>query len=160
MYEKNVDGEIIEMTCRELGASKVMELEGSLYYVEFAIAGCCVLSYTFNVNGQNDYRLQRLQPYPFVHDLLNKEEDVINLIKKDLARFRNAAKSSNFERFIDVLNALTAIGDDMDDLFLNFNVDRDALTGIAEHIEKIRDHIAEVRLGSKTLIAPFPHEDV
>lgn len=159
MYEKNVDGEIIEMTCRELGASKVMELEGSLYYVEFAIAGCCTLSYTFNINGQNDYRLQRLQPYPFAHGLLKKEEDIISLIKRDLARFRNAAKSSNFQKFIETLNGLIAIGDDMDDLFLNFNVDRDALTGIAEHIEKIREHIAGVRQNSKTLVTPSPDED-
>jgi hypothetical protein len=148
MYQNDIDGEIIEMTCRQLGASKVEELEGSLYYIEFPVKDCCTLSYTFNTNRKSDYHLQRIQPYPFAHDPIKDEEDVIEFIKKDLARFRNAAKSTNFMTFVDSVNKLITIGERMDDLFLNFNVDKEAVNDIAEHINDIEAHICKVKNGS------------
>lgn len=154
MYESMIDGEIIEMTSRQLGASKVEELSGSLYYIEFPINDCCTLSYTFNVNKKNQYHLQRIEPYPFAHDPIKGEEDVIAFIKKDLARFRNAAKSSNFDNFVNAVNKLISIGEQMDDLFLNFNVDKNALSEIGLHLDKIEAHIAKVKQCSTELEVP------
>lgn len=154
MYESMIDGEIIEMTSRQLGASKVEELSGSLYYIEFPVTDCCTLSYTFNINNKNQYRLQRIKPYPFAHDPIKREEDVIAFIKKDLARFRNAAKSSNFDHFVKAINKLISIGEQMDDLFLNFNVDKKALSEIALHLDQIEAHIAEVKQCSVELQVP------
>lgn len=154
MYESEIDGEIIEITCRQLGASKVEELEGSLYYIEFPVKDCCILSYTFNINNKNDYQLQRIKPYPFAHDSIKKEEDVIAFVKKDLARFRNAAKSTNFKDFINAVNKLIIIGEEMDDMFLNFNVDKKAIDDIAEHLGMIEEHISEIKNNSRGIIAP------
>jgi len=158
MYESMIDGEIIEMTSRQLGASKVEELTGSLYYIEFPVNHCCTLSYTFNVNNKNQYHLQRIEPYPFAHDPIKGEEDVIAFIKKDLARFRNAAKSSNFDNFVNAVNTLISIGEQMDDLFLNFNVDKKALSEIALHLSQIEEHIAKVKQCSVELEVPCTEE--
>ena len=37
MYINNVDCDIIEMTCRQLGASQVRKIHGTLYIFEFDI---------------------------------------------------------------------------------------------------------------------------
>lgn len=158
MNPNDIDGEIIEMTSRQLGASKVEELEGSLYYIEFPVTDCCTLSYTFNINDKNEYHLQRIEPYPFAHDPIKGEEDVIAFIKKDLARFRNAAKSNNFEKFVESVNKLITIGEQMDDLFLNFNVDKKAIEDIARHLDKIEAHIAEVKGGCVEIEIIFEEE--
>ncbi len=146
MYHE-VDAQIIEMTCRQLGATTIRKVDGSLFFYEFAITDEISLSYFFNVNEKNEYNLHRVKPYRFTHATIHSENEVIEFIKKDLARFRNAANSRNFRKFIDTVNDIYTIGEAMDDLFLNFNVSKDALHEIDKEIMDINEKIDKLRPG-------------
>lgn len=145
MFINNVNCDIIEMTCRQLGATQVRKINGSLYHFEFDINPNFKLSYSFNVNQKNEYSLRRIQPYSFFRGKITTVREVIDLVKSDLARFRNAANSTNFKDFIETVNEIHAIGEDMDHLFLNFNVDKEALIAIQEELKIIRSHIDKVK---------------
>ena len=152
MYSNCIDCEIIEMTCRQLGAKEIRRIEGTLYYYEFDITDDCSLSYYFNVNDKNEFNLHRIKPYRFTHTIIQSEEEVINYIKADLARFRNAANSTNFKKFVSTVNRLTAIGAAMDDLFLNFNVDKESLADIDEQLKNITRDIDRIKNDSEEIV--------
>lgn len=147
----NIDCEIIEMTCRQMGAKEIRRVDGALYYYEFEIVEGCDLSYFFDVNDKNEYNLHRIKPYRFSHTTIHSEKEVIAFIKADLARFRNAANSTNFRDFVATVNDVTAVGEGMDDMFLNFNVDRDALKDISDRLKGILAAIEKVKEESKAI---------
>ena len=148
MYINNVDCDIIEMACRQLGASAVRKIHGTLYIFEFDIGKGHKLSYSFNVNHKNEYHLQRIRPYPFLRGSITTAREVTNFIKTDLARFQNAVHSSNFAELIATEKELLAVGQDIDSLFLNFNVNRPAIEGIKEELSRIRRLIEKVKESS------------
>lgn len=145
MIINNVNCDIIEMTCRQLGATQIRKINGSLYQFEFDINPDFNLSYSFNVNHKNEYSLRRIQPYSFFKGKITTAREVIDLVKSDLARFRNAANSTNFKEFIETVNEIHAIGEDMDHLFLHFNVDKEALSSIREELKIIRGQINKAK---------------
>lgn len=145
MFSNTVDCDIIEMTCRQMGAENIKKINGTLYYFEFDINEKYKLSYTFNVNSKNEYRLRRIEPYAFFRGNIDSASKVIELMKSDLARFRNAANSSNFETFVKTVNEIHAIGEEMDDMFLNFNVDKEALNAIKDQLQTVQNQINGVK---------------
>ena len=151
MYFNNVNCDIIEMACRQLGATRVSKINGSLYHFEFDIGSDCKLSYSFNVNHKNEYSLRRTAPYYFFKGKITTVREVIDLVKSDLARFKNAANSTNFAEFIETINEIHAIGEDMDHMFLHFNVDKEALSAIRDELKIIRGQIDKVKTDAEKI---------
>ena len=151
MYINNVNCDIIEMACRQLGATKVSKINGSLYQFEFDIGTDCKLAYSFNVNHKNEYSLHRTAPYSFFKGKIATAREVIDLVKSDLARFKNAANSTNFAEFIETINEIHAIGEDMDHMFLHFNVDKEALSAIRDELKIIRGQIDKVKTDAEKI---------
>ena len=96
------------------------------------------MAYSFNVNHKNEYSLHRTAPYSFFKGKIATAREVIDLVKSDLARFKNAANSTNFAEFIETINEIHAIGEDMDHMFLHFNVDKEALSAIRDDLNRRR----------------------
>lgn len=148
MLINHVNCDIIEMTCRQMGASVVRKIQGTLYIFEFDINENYKLSYSFNVNHKNEYHLHRLEPYPFLRTSITTAREVTDFIKSDLARFTNAVNSRNFDKLIDTEKKIELIGQEIDTLFLNFNVDGKALSEIKNKLNDIRRQIQEVQTES------------
>lgn len=148
MLINHVNCDIIEMACRQLGASVVRKIQGTLYIFEFDINENYKLSYSFNVNHKNEYHLHRLKPYPFLRTSITTAREVTDFIKSDLARFTNAVNSRNFDELIDTEKEIELIGQEIDTLFLNFNVDGKALSTIKNNLNDIRRQIQEVQTES------------
>lgn len=151
MLINHVDCDIIEMACRQLGASVVRKIRGTLYIFEFDINETYKLSYSFNVNHKNEYHLHRIEPYPFLRNSISTAREVTDFIKSDLARFTNAVNSRNFDNLIATENEILTIGQEIDTLFLNFNVDGKALSAIQSDLRDIRRQIREVQTESKEI---------
>ena len=109
------------------------------------------MAYSFNVNHKNEYSLHRTAPYSFFKGKIATAREVIDLVKSDLTRFKNAANSTNFEEFIEMINEIHAIGEDMDHMFLHFNVDKEALTSIREELKIIREQIDKVKTDAEKI---------
>lgn len=151
MYINNVDCDIIEMACRQMGASKVRKIHSTLYIFEFDLGKNYKLSYSFNVNHKNEYHLHRIRPYPFLRGSITTAREVTNFIKEDLTRFRNAVNSTNFSELVATEQELLALGQDIDSLFLNFNVNRQAIDGIKDELSRIRRLIEKVKDSSREI---------
>lgn len=151
MRIRNVDCDIIEMACRQLGANVVRKIQGTLYIFEFNINESYKLSYSFNVNHKNEYHLHRIKPYPFLRNSITTAREVTDFIKSDLARFTNAVNSRNFDELIATENELLAAGQEIDTLFLNFNVDGEALSAIKGKLNEIRRQIQRVQTESREI---------
>lgn len=151
MRIRNVDCDIIEMACRQLGANVVRKIQGTLYIFEFDINESYKLSYSFNVNHKNEYHLHRIKPYPFLRNSITTAREVTDFIKSDLARFTNAVNSRNFAELIATENELLAVGQEIDTLFLNFNVDGESLSAIKDKLNEIRRQIQRVQTESREI---------
>ena len=109
------------------------------------------MAYSFNVNHKNEYSLHRTAPYSFFKGKIATAREVIDLVKSDLARFKNAANSTNFAEFIETINEIHAIGEDMDHMFLHFNVDKEALSAIRDELKIIRGQIDKVKTDAEKI---------
>ena len=74
MYINNVNCDIIEMACRQLGATKVSKINGSLYQFEFDIGTDCKLAYSFNVNHKTNTAFTAPLRTPFSKERSPRQE--------------------------------------------------------------------------------------
>lgn len=151
MNTNSVKGDTIEMRLRYLGATDIQKVQGTLYFVEFKQDTHSV-SYAYNVNAKNKYFLQRIKPYPIPEGIFSDEQQVVEFIKKDLNKFRNAKLSRNFEDFIELTNTLTAAAQDMERFFLNYNVDKECLDYLLKDLNGIRSTIEQAKKRSEHII--------
>lgn len=151
MYHE-ADCEILEMTLNQMNAKSFQSYDGTLFFFEFEINEKHTLRYSFDVNDNNEYNLRRLEPYRFFHGQLHSQQEVIALVKQDLARFKDAANSSNFDRFVEIENQLQDIGNTLDDMFLNFNVDKEALKDMQTNIVDIKIDILATKERSEAIV--------
>lgn len=151
MNASSVKGDTIEARLRCLGASDVQKVQGMLYFVSFTDSDTEV-SYTYNINAKNKYFLQRIKPYPIPEGIFSDEEQVVEFIKRDLKKFRNAEHSHNFTQFIEVTNMINETTKEIETFFLNYNVDKECLEALSHELGAIHKIIADAKKRSTHII--------
>lgn len=146
MNRNSVSGDIIDFSLKQLGA-KISQFNSQMHLVEFDINEKCIVSYIFTITKEDKFYLQRLRPYPLWEEKYTSVDKIIKFIEKDIAKFKNAANSNNFDKFIEIAQSSVFISKYLEDLFLNYNIDREMLdnleTGIKEIMEMIQMHNCE-----------------
>lgn len=132
-------GDTIEARLRYIGATSIKKINGILYFIEFKIDDDLKISYSYNINSQNKYFLQRISPYPIPEGVFEKENEVVSFIEKDLKKFINAKKSNNFDLFLSITNNLNSFLVNMENLFLNYNVDKPDLEKLHTELDNIHN---------------------
>ncbi|MGL5314311.1 MAG: hypothetical protein ACRC92_13765 [Peptostreptococcaceae bacterium] len=151
MNINSAQGDSIEILLRQLGASKVVKVRGFLYFISFKINDDIEVSYSYNINSKNKYFLQRLKPYPLPQGKFADEYKIVEFIKKDLYKFKNAQNSSNFDSFVDISNKSNSITTAIENLFLNYNIEKDDLKTINSQLENILTSINKAKDNAKKL---------
>lgn len=151
MNSTSVKGDTIETRLRCLGASDIQRIHGILYFVTFK-AGDKEVSYTYNINAKDKYFLQRIKPYPIPEGIFSDEEQVVEFIKRDLKKFRNAEHSHNFSQFVEVTNKISATSKEIEHFFLNYNVDKECLEALSTELATIHRIISEAKTRSEHII--------
>ena len=146
-----IEGSMIEVILRQAGASEVTKIAGFQYYIIFKLRDDYSLAYAYNVNVNNEYFLQRVHPYPISHGSFANEQELVDFIKTDVAKFRQAIRSSNFAKFVEVTQKIQELTEKMERLFLNYNVDGDKLLNIDQGFDRIRDGIQQIAKESEKL---------
>ena len=137
------NGNMIETRLRLLGATKIEKVSGVLYFVKFELDNHLEVSYSYNVNAKDKYFLQRIKPYPIPEGLFSDEEQVVEFIKRDIEKFKNAQNSSNFMHFIELVQTMNEVSKDMESLFLNYNVEKVDLDKLIVNFKTIQKNIKE-----------------
>ena len=129
MNQNTVTGDYININLRQLGATSIKEFNSIMHIAEFDLGDGLIVSYVFNITRHNKYFLQRMQPYAMVHGKFASDQEIIDFITADLKRFENAKNSHNFNTFL-------LITENIEQLFLNYNVDADKLESIEDSLEE------------------------
>lgn len=133
----NAYGDTIEARLRYIGATEIKKIHGILYFIEFEIYDNLKVSYTYNINSKNKYYLQRIRPYPIPEGVFDKEYEIVSFIEKDIQKFINAKKSNNFDLFLKITDELNTICFDIEELFLNYNIDKMDLDKLKYELDNI-----------------------
>ncbi|MDA3732698.1 hypothetical protein PBV87_14490 [Niameybacter massiliensis] len=137
------NGNMIETRLRLLGATKIEKVSGVLYFVKFELDNHLEVSYAYNVNAKDKYFLQRIKPYPIPEGLFSDEEQVVEFIRRDIEKFKNAQRSTNFMNFVELVRIMNGVSRDMESLFLNYNVDKVDLERLISEFTEVQKTIKE-----------------
>ncbi len=151
MNKNTIEGDLIEVSLRQLGATKVKEISSVMYFVEFKLTDTLTISYIYNITHKEKYYLQRVKPYPIPQGKFADEREIVDFITKDIKKFQNATRSSNFPTFLSVTERVCTITDRMEELFLNHNVDGEDLKELDAQLDKLTGTMDAVRRTAKEL---------
>lgn len=142
MNRDSITGDIIGVTLRQLGATRVKEFNSHMHIVDFELENGLEVSYVFNITKNDKFFLQRMKPYAIPHGKFSSDKEIVEFIRTDIAKFRNASHSTNFNKFLKISEKGNELVYTMESLFLNHNVSEEIL----EMIEKnMNDSIREIK---------------
>ena len=142
MNQNTVSGDIIAFNLKQLGATDIKVFDSRMHIANFHLGNGLIVSYVFNITRHNKYFLQRMQPYAMVHGKFASDQEIIDFITEDLKRFENAKNSQNFNTFLLISHLGHHITENIEQLFLNYNVDADKLKAIEVSLE---DSLVEIQ---------------
>ena len=146
MLTSSFSGDIINVALRQMGASSIKEIRnGILYIAKFELSNDLCVTYVFNVTKRDKYFLQRVAPYPISHGDFDGAQEVVDFIRKDIQKFRNAHNSHNFPKFLDTTDAMVRLSHAVELLFLERNVSEEDLDGLSQSLEAAINAIKEIR---------------
>ena len=145
MNKNTVSGDIVDWQLRQMGASNITFVNSNMYIVDFKLEKGLLVSYVFNITRGDKYFLQRMRPYAMVQGKYANTAEIAEFIEKDLSRFRNAEHSSNFDKFIEISKKGAEFAEALENLFLNYNVDKDEMERIDEKLDKLLEHLDQAR---------------
>lgn len=151
MNVNSAQGDAIETLLRQMGAYDIVKVRGLLYFMKFKLNDKFEISYSYNINAKKQYFLQRIKPYPIPQGVFSDEYEVVSFITKDLKKFNNAMNSSNFSLFLDVTKKVNSVTSKMEDLFLNYNVDKNEFLRLNKELDDIVNEINFSKDKSKRL---------
>ncbi|EJO5349000.1 hypothetical protein NRP93_003152 [Clostridium botulinum] len=137
-----IKNSMLTFLLEQMGA-KIHRIRGIVCYVEFNIDSIKV-KYMYHLNKKNKYFLERISPYNIGIGQFEKEQDVIDTIKVDISKFKNAKNSNKFNKFIDTGKDFSNIVKSFEDIYLNYNVSKYDLQDIRDNIEKLKEKLNEV----------------
>ncbi len=143
---KNIDKSSMRITSsvnkiklKHLGAD-VKRIESKIYHATFIVEGT-KLEYYYNINESGKFFLERMAPYYKNFNVFSDENDAIKAIYEDVEYFKNATKSHNYIKFLDMSIEMGRIGEAYADMFLHHNIPENELEEIRKHLMIIRDKI-------------------
>lgn len=153
MNKNTVIGDIVDLKLGQMGATQITKLRSHMYIVDFTLDNGMKISYVFNITKHDKYFLQRMRPYAMVQGKYADTKEITKFIKEDLRRFRTAEHSTNFEEFVDVSRKGVQLSQELENLFLNYNVDKatlDEMKGTLNrmmlHLEQLKNQLSPVEL--------------
>ncbi len=145
MNQNSVSGDIVDLSLGQLGATQITKLRSNMYIVDFQLENGMLISYVFNITKHDKYFLQRMRPYAMVQGKYADTKEITDFIRKDLGQFRTAEHSSNFEKFVDTSQKSVQLAQALEELFLNYNVDKATLEETNATLTRLLWHLEELK---------------
>ena len=113
--------------------------------VEFELSETQSLEYLYTLNRDGVITLQRVSPYPLYLGQPANDDELVFRIVEDVSRFKNAAKSSNYDKFISLSSRMSYLNQHIERLFLENNVPSKYLDLIDEKLSDLFDTIEKAQ---------------
>ena len=101
MNANSISGDMINFRLRQLGATSIREINSIMHIVRFQLENGFEVAYVFNITKNNKYFLQRMRPYALAHGKMADAESIVAFITEDIAKFRQAQRSSKSDEHPD-----------------------------------------------------------
>lgn len=150
--DMNVTGDMLLIPLKQLGATDITTINSKLYYIKFKLKNNITISYVYNINAKSRYFLERISPYPLPKGLFATVEEIIDFIQRDIRKFKAASNSSNFEHFIQITNALGHMSNDLESLFLNYNIPKEQLDLFDTQLHELNHLVHQIKSKSTHVI--------
>lgn len=139
----------IDLMLTQLGAN-VKSIHGLVCFVKFEIDNTEIL-YVYNINAKQQFYLQKVLPYPVGAGIFTKPGEIIDYIKKDIAYYKTASKSTVFNDFIDINMELHHIIHNMEETFMHYNVPHEKLHEVEQKLQEINSIVLEMQSSDNAL---------
>ena len=139
-----VASDMIDMMMKQLGATSIKNMPAHINVYEFDINGELTIKYMLDLRRDHAMYLRRVTPYPMLLGKFYGETDVVDFIRRDITKFKNASKSDKFKQFIELTDNLTQFNREIEQLFLNRNVPTAAFEEFSEEMERVRETIEQI----------------
>ncbi|MEG0918795.1 MAG: hypothetical protein RR967_02035 [Anaerovoracaceae bacterium] len=147
--QDNISNDLIKIAFRQLGAKEIKTTTTKMNVIIFEINEKLTVSYLCNAKDEEKIYLQRIEPYPIRHIKFESVDHIIDFVTEDIARFKNATNSSNYDLFLEIADKVYRVDTEVEHLFLNHNVNRENLEHIDDNLGWLLEKIAESRNQSK-----------
>ncbi len=137
-----VTSSVNKIKLKQLGA-ELQRIDSKIYHVTFKVNDI-KLEYFYNINESGKFFLERMKPYYKNFRVFTDENDAIRAIYEDVEYFRNASKSHNFGKFLEMSVEMEKLHDAYAEMFLHHNVPEDSLVRIETHILEAKQRINEL----------------
>lgn len=107
-----VTSDMINMMVKQLGATNVKNMPAHINIYEFEINDELTIKYMLDLRRDHAMYLRRVNPYPMLLGKFYGETDVVDFIRRDITKFKNASKSDKFKQFIELTDNLTQFNRD------------------------------------------------
>lgn len=141
MNQNSVTGDIISLKLSQLNPTKIKQYYSDMYMVNFDLENGIRVSYVFNITKKDKYFLQRMRPYAMVHGKFADGNEIVKFIEQDITKFRNANKSHNFSKYVEVTAKSLRVSEEVEAMFLNHNVDGNYLSILEEQLDELIEQI-------------------
>lgn len=138
-----------EMILNQMGG-QVKIIKGIMCYVKFNVKNIDV-EYVYHINNVNNYFLQRISPYPMHIGTYANKDEILNVIKHDIAQFENASNSTVFEEFININKRFADTERHFEDLYLYYNIPHDMFKKLNDSLDEVENYIKNYTTQSKRI---------
>ena len=138
-----------EMILNQMGG-QVKIIKGIMCYVKFNVKNIDV-EYVYHINNVNNYFLQRISPYPMHIGTYANKDEILNVIKHDIAQFENASNSTVFEEFININKRFADTERHFEDLYLYYNIPHDMFKKLNDSLDEVENYIKNYTAQSKRI---------
>ena len=132
MAKSNISADMLHLGLKQLGATKVKMNSSKVSVVKFEINPELTVSYFCHIKDEEKIYLQRIEPYPVRNYKFETVDNILSFIRKDVEQFENASKSSNFKKFLEIIDTNFAVRRELEALFLLHNVPCESIDKILE----------------------------
>ena len=127
MFTTTFSGELINVALRQLGATRIVETRnGIMYKVEFKLSDDLTVT------------------YPISHGDFASADEVIEFVRRDITKFRNAMQSHNFPKFLETAHAMVRFTHAVELMFLERNIPEEDMEAVRRSIDDGLDQVREI----------------
>ncbi len=134
-----ITSSVNKIKLKHLGAD-VKRIESKIYHATFDVEGT-KLEYYYNINESGKFFLERMAPYYKNFSVFTEENEAIKAIYEDVQYFKNAVKSHNYKKFLDMSIEMGRIHQAYADMFLHHNVSQEDLEDIRKNLLAVRSKV-------------------
>ena len=100
MFNDTFNDDMINIVLRQAGADSIKTHLAHINIVTFQIAPDVKVTYVYEIKENGEIYVERMSPYPMLLGRMFDESALIDIVKDDVASFRNAYHRNRFPNLL------------------------------------------------------------